>query len=133
VEAIGLKPSAVGKNIDDYLVEIESEAALRAIQPDFSLLAKVAARGVIVTCRSASPEFDFVSRFFAPAVGVNEDPVTGSSHTCLAPYWAEKLNKHQLNAYQASERGGILQLSLVGSRVLISGKARTIFFGELCV
>lgn len=133
IEALGIKPLTVAKNVDDYLVEIESEADLRSMLPDFLSLAKIPARGVVVTCRSTSPEYDFVSRFFAPAVGVNEDPVTGSSHTCLAPYWAAKLGKQHLNAYQASERGGILRLSLEDSRVLISGQAKTIFQGEVCV
>lgn len=121
----------VGKNRMDYLVEIESEEVLRNLKPDFELLKKVNTRGVIVTAKSSSPEFDFVSRFFAPNVGINEDPVTGSAHTALAPYWSKKLNKNQLMAYQASKRGGVLKIRLDSQRVYISGKAITFFKTEI--
>ncbi len=83
--ALGVKPVYVGKNVFDYLVEVDSEDTVRNLEPDFTLLKKLPVRGVIVTARSASTDFDFVSRFFAPAVGINEDPVTGSAHTCLTP------------------------------------------------
>jgi predicted PhzF superfamily epimerase YddE/YHI9 len=107
----------------DYLVEVANETVLRALNPNFSALSLLPVRGVIVTCRSESPEFDFISRFFAPAAGVNEDPVTGSSHCALGPYWQANLGKADFTAYQASERGGIVKLSVLGERVLLRGQA----------
>jgi predicted PhzF superfamily epimerase YddE/YHI9 len=91
----------------------------------------VPTRGVIVTSRSASPESDFVSRFFAPAAGIPEDPVTGSAHCCLGPYWAERLGKDELVGYQASARGGIVRVRLAGDRVKLLGQAVTVIRGEL--
>ncbi len=133
-DALGISASVfVGKNVDDYLVELDSETSVRSLHPDFPQLYKIPARGVIVTSRSESKDFDFISRFFAPAVGVNEDPVTGSAHTCLTPFWAEKLHKKEMRAYQASERGGVLKVGLQDQRVLIGGQAVTIFTGDLCV
>jgi PhzF family phenazine biosynthesis protein len=129
LEALGVTPVFVGKNIFDYLVEVESEREVRQAQPDFALLKQVPARGVILTSRSQ--QYDFVSRFFAPQVGVAEDPVTGSAHCCLAPYWAEKLGKQEFHAYQASPRGGELHLQLEGQRVIIQGRAVTVIRGEL--
>jgi PhzF family phenazine biosynthesis protein len=129
LEALGVKPVFVGKNIFDYLVEVESECEVRQAQPNFALLKQVPARGVILTSRSQ--QYDFVSRFFAPQVGVAEDPVTGSAHCCLAPYWAEKLGKQEFHAYQASPRGGELHLQLEGQRVTIQGRAVTVMRGEL--
>jgi PhzF family phenazine biosynthesis protein len=129
--ALGVEPVFVGKNQFDYLVEVENEEILRNLQPDYARIRSLPVRGVIVTCRAATPGFDFMSRFFAPRVGVNEDPVTGSSHCCLVPYWSEKLGKDDLLAYQASPRGGELHLSLHGDRVLISGQAVTVFKSEL--
>jgi PhzF family phenazine biosynthesis protein len=129
LEALGVKPIFVGKNIFDYLVEVESECEVRQAQPNFALLKQVPARGVILTSRSQ--QYDFVSRFFAPQVGVAEDPVTGSAHCCLAPYWAEKLGKQEFHAYQASPRGGELHLHLEGQRVTIQGRAVTVIRGEL--
>ncbi|ABP66287.1 phenazine biosynthesis protein PhzF family [Caldicellulosiruptor saccharolyticus DSM 8903] len=131
VKALNIPLLYVGKNRMDYLVETESEEILRNLKPDFELLKKVDTRGVIVTAKSSSPEFDFVSRFFAPKVGVNEDPVTGSAHTALAPYWSKKLQKTQLVAYQASKRGGVLKLRIDDQRVYISGKAITFFKAEI--
>jgi len=129
IESLGVQPVFVGKNVFDYLVEVASEAEVRTANPDFALLKSVPARGVILTSRSDS--YDFVSRFFAPQVGVPEDPVTGSAHCCLAPYWAEKLGKHEFHAYQASARGGELHLTLAGERVLIRGRAVTVFRGTV--
>ncbi|WP_440947431.1 PhzF family phenazine biosynthesis protein [Methanosarcina sp. T3] len=94
---------------------------------------KVPARGVIVTARAGTGGYDFVSRFFAPEIGVWEDPVTGSAHCCLGPYWQKKLNKDEFVAYQASERGGVLKVKVTGERVLISGKAVTVMEGELLI
>jgi PhzF family phenazine biosynthesis protein len=115
----------------DALIEVKSEEVLRGIIPDFVALEAVPARGVIVTARSDSPEFDFVSRFFGPSAGVPEDPVTGSAHCVLGPYWAEKLGKTEMVGYQASARGGVVRVRLEGDRVLLRGKAVTVLRGEL--
>jgi PhzF family phenazine biosynthesis protein len=131
IEALGVEPLAVVRSQFDYLIEVESESAVRSLAPDFSRLASVKTRGVIVTARSESDAFDFVSRFFAPAVGIDEDPVTGSAHCCLAPYWSLLLGKTSFNAYQASRRGGVLQVRLVGDRVRLAGQAVTVLTGEL--
>lgn len=117
---------AVTKNRLDYLVEVESEAALRAVKPNHTVLRQIPVRGVIVTARSDSPSFDFVSRFFAPASGIDEDPVTGSAHTALGPYWGAKLEKSEMTAYQASARGGIVRLRLAGDRIVLGGQAVTV-------
>ena len=132
-EALGVTFQYVGRDVDDYLVELESEAIVRALQPDISALGKLEVRGTIVTARATDPRFDFVSRFFAPAFGVNEDPVTGSAHCCLTPYWADKLGKTDLTAYQASARGGILRVRMAGERVLVSGQAVTVMRCELSI
>jgi PhzF family phenazine biosynthesis protein len=121
----------VGKNRFDYLVEIDSEETLRRINPDFALLNTIPMRGVIVTSSSSSRQYDFVSRFFAPQVGVNEDPVTGSSHCCLAPYWATRLGKKEMVGYQASSRGGIVRVRTEIDRVYLGGQAVTILRGKL--
>lgn len=131
LEALGVRAVAVGRNVFDWLVEVESEQIVRACTPDFSALRRVEARGVILTSRSSDPRFDFVSRFFAPGSGIDEDPVTGSAHCALAPWWSPKLGKHALTAYQASSRGGTLWLELAGSRVKIAGHAVTVMRGEL--
>jgi len=129
--ALGATPVYTGKNRFDYLVELESEEVLRNLHPDFSLLKTIPARGVIVTAPSDSKDYDFVSRFFAPAVGINEDPVTGSAHCCLGPYWQKRLKKDFFTAYQASRRGGIVRVNVKGARVMLSGQAVTILRGEL--
>ncbi len=123
VESLDCRANAIHSNGMDYLVEVEDEATLRLMTPNFSLLATLPVRGVIVTCRSVSHEFDFVSRFFAPAAGINEDPVTGSAHCALGPYWETKLGKSEFTAYQASPRGGTVKLSVIGDRVLLRGQA----------
>jgi PhzF family phenazine biosynthesis protein len=125
------KPQFVGSNKMDYLVELETEEQVRSLNPDHSQLKHVNLRGVIVTAKASSPGFDFISRFFAPGAGVDEDPVTGSSHTALTPYWSKKLGKKEMTAYQASARGGILQVIDRGERVEIQGKAVTVFSAEL--
>ena len=130
LEGLGLKALYTGRNRFDYLVEVDGEEALRSLTPDLTRLKKVDMRGVIVTCRSASAEYDFVSRFFAPAVGVDEDPVTGSAHCCLGPYWGKKLGKRFLSACQASARGGVLRVGLKDDRVLIGGQAVTVLRAE---
>ena len=125
--ALGVHPIHVGKNRMDYIIEVESEHTVRHLEPDFSRLAKCPVRGFIVTAASMSGEYDFVSRFFAPAFGVNEDPVTGSAHCCSGPYWGKRLEKTELTAYQASARGGVVKIRLNGDRVLLSGQAVTVF------
>jgi predicted PhzF superfamily epimerase YddE/YHI9 len=121
----------VGRNEFDYLVEVDDEATVRGLTPDFTTLGKIEARGVIVTSRAASGDYDYVSRFFAPAAGVNEDPVTGSAHVCLAPYWSAKLGRPELVGYQASGRGGVVRTHARGDRVGLSGQAVTVLAGEL--
>ena len=120
-----------GRDGFDYLCELESEAIVRELQPDFKLLKQAGPRGIIVTARADSKDFDFVSRFFAPAYGVDEDPVTGSAHCCLGPYWASRLGKNDLVGYQASARGGIVRVGVRGNRVLIGGQAVTVLRGQL--
>ena len=127
--ALGLQPVYAGQNKMDYLIEADSEATLRALQPDHSTLRKLPVRGIIVTSRGA--EYDFVSRFFAPGSGIDEDPVTGSAHCALGPYWAGKLGKNTFRAFQASPRGGEVRVEVRGDRVLLSGQAVTIMHGEL--
>lgn len=130
-EGLGVELKYVGKNQFDYLVEVGSEEIVREMQPDFGVLKKLPVRGVIVTSLAASPEYDFVSRFFAPAAGVNEDPVTGSAHCCLAPFWNARLKKNEFVAYQASARGGVVRVRLAGERVCLGGQAVTVLRGEL--
>jgi PhzF family phenazine biosynthesis protein len=131
IEALGVEPRYVGRNIFDYLVEVGSEKMVRSLRPNLALLREVPTRGVIVTGLASSPGFDFVSRFFAPRVGVDEDPVTGSSHCCLGPFWAGRLGKSEMVAYQASERGGTVRVRVDGDRVYIGGQAVTVLRGEL--
>jgi PhzF family phenazine biosynthesis protein len=130
VQAVGAKLVGSGKNDMDWLLELESEEVVRALQPDLAALAKLPVRGVMVTARAAPPH-DFVSRFFAPRVGVPEDPVTGSAHCALAPYWGAKLGKTDLVGWQASRRGGEVRMRLSGARVLLGGRALTVVRGEL--
>ena len=131
LESLGVRALFVGKNVFDWLVEVESEDVVRACAPDFGLLKSVDARGVIVTSRASTKPFDCVSRFFAPAVGIDEDPVTGSAHCALAPYWAKKLERDSLVAYQASRRRGTRSLRVAGERVMLAGHAVTVLTGEL--
>ena len=131
IEALGVKPRTVARSRFDYLVEVDGEDVVRTLAPDFTALGRVDARGIMVTSRSSSNGFDFVSRFFAPASGVNEDPATGSSHCALAPFWSERLGRTELTAYQASPRGGVLRLRVNGDRVRIGGQAVTVLRGSL--
>jgi PhzF family phenazine biosynthesis protein len=132
-DAIGVSPLYVGRSRFDFLVEVASEASVVGLRPDFQRLAALPARGVIVTSQAASPEWDFVCRFFAPAAGIDEDPVTGSAYCCLAPFWSGRLAKKQFRARQLSARGGIVQVELDGDRVRLSGQAVTVWRGELLV
>jgi predicted PhzF superfamily epimerase YddE/YHI9 len=131
VESLGASPRYVGKSIFDYLAELDSEEAVRALRPDFGVMKKIGARGVIATSRSADPGFDFVSRYFAPAFGIDEDPVTGSTHCCLAPFWSRRLGKTSFLARQISARGGVLKVELKGDRVGLGGQAVTVMRAEL--
>ena len=132
LSGLGVEPHDIGQNRMDLLVEIENEAQLRKLRPHLGLLARLPVRGIIVTAQAdpGSP-FDFVSRFFAPAAGVDEDPVTGSAHCCLGPYWQNRLQKTEFIAYQASLRGGTVQVKIDGDRVRLSGHAVTTLQGEL--
>ena len=130
-KALKVKPIYVGKNRMDYLVEVESEEIVRNLEPDLMKLSKIPCRGFMVTARSKNPKYDFVSRVFGPAVGISEDPVTGSAHCCLGPYWKDKLGKNPLNAYQASKRGGEMKVDVQENRVLLQGKAVTVMKAEL--
>lgn len=131
VDALGVQPRYVGKGQFDYLLEVESDDALRRITPDFRKLAGVSARGIIVTSRSSDPAFDFISRFFAPAAGIDEDPVTGSAHCCLGAFWRKRLGKTEFVAYQASARGGIVRVRVTQDRAFLGGQAVTVARGEL--
>lgn len=129
--ALGAKPLFVGRNELDYLVEVESAAVLGRLRPDFPALAGLPARGVIVTSDSDRAGVDFLSRFFAPAAGVNEDPVTGSAHCALGPFWQERLDRPDLVGFQASPRGGLVRVGVRGNRVLLGGRAVTVLRGLL--
>jgi PhzF family phenazine biosynthesis protein len=131
LDALGAKAQFVGRNKFDYLVEVASEEELRALQPDFATLRRLPVRGVIVTARAATPEFDFVSRFFAPGSGIDEDPVTGSAHCALGPYWSMQMGKTEFTAFQASARGGVVRVCVKGDRVILGGQAVTVLRGEL--
>lgn len=131
LESLNVSARYVGKNQFDYLVEVQSEAILRSIKPDFKQLASVSCRGVIVTAPSADPQFDFASRFFAPAVGIDEDPVTGSAHCCLADFWGKRLRRAKMVGHQVSARGGSVHVEVRGDRVLLGGEAVIVAEGEL--
>ncbi|MDB4582553.1 PhzF family phenazine biosynthesis protein [Draconibacterium sp.] len=130
-DAFLIQPTKCFSGRDDLMLLFDNEENICNLQPDFQKIIKSKARGIIVTAKSK--KYDFVSRFFAPAVGVNEDPVTGSAHTMLIPYWAEKLKKTQLSARQVSARGGNLYCKYLGERVEIGGKAVTYLVGEISI
>jgi len=131
VAALGFSPSSVFKTDVNILVEMDGPDEVISFIPDLPKLTKLSYQGLIITTRSDDPNYDFVSRYFAPNAGINEDPVTGSAHCSLAPFWARKLNKNEFNAYQASERGGMLKVKLEKDRVLLKGQAVTIISGSL--
>jgi PhzF family phenazine biosynthesis protein len=130
-DVLGASPRYFGRTPYDYLVELESEATVRALEPDLGRLARLPVRGVIVTAASVDPARQFVSRFFAPGAGVPEDPVTGSAHCALGPFWGERFGVTELVGYQASRRGGTVQVRLAGERVQLGGQAVTVLRGEL--
>src|SRR5690606_34311273 len=131
--ALGAEPLWVGTSRFDLLVLLRDERTVRGLRPDIAALRALDARGIIVTAPASDEHaaYDFVSRFFAPAVGVDEDPVTGSAHCALGPFWAERLGKEELVGYQASARGGFVRVRLQGDRVLLGGRAVTVMRGEL--
>jgi predicted PhzF superfamily epimerase YddE/YHI9 len=135
-QALGVVPRFVGRSRFDLLAEVENESVVRAVAPDFRRIARMPFRGLIVTARAArspgeSSEFDFVSRFFAPALGVDEDPVCGSAHCCLASYWAERLGKTRMIGHQVSARSGIVHVELRGDRVQLGGEGVIFAAGEI--
>jgi PhzF family phenazine biosynthesis protein len=130
-DALHAAATYVGRSRFDYLVELESEEAVRRVQPDFQRLRSIQTRGVIVTSRASDGNADFVSRFFAPSVGIDEDHVTGSAHCCLAPFWSRRFGKTRFAARQLSPRGGVLKVALEGERVRLAGQAVTVMCGEL--
>jgi PhzF family phenazine biosynthesis protein len=129
--ALGVESLRVGRTPVDYLVEVDSEAQVRDLRPDHRALSRLPVRGVIVTAPSDSRDYDFVSRFFEPGSGVAEDPVTGSTHCTLGPYWGERTGKSELVGYQASARGGSVRVTLHGERVHLAGRAVTIARGAI--
>jgi PhzF family phenazine biosynthesis protein len=131
VDALGVEPVRVARSRFDLLVELESEKVVRTLSPDLTALRKMSARGVIVTAAGVGEGTDFVSRFFAPSVGVDEDPVTGSAHCVLAPWWAERLERDELTGYQVSARGGHVRVRSRGDRVELGGRAVTVLRGEI--
>lgn len=134
LEALGIREAVfTGRYKEDYLIEVDNEEAVRALKPDFTRLSQIETRGVVVTARASGADYQVVSRFFAPAVGVDEDPVTGSAHCAIAPYWSAKLNRDSLLAYQASSRGGLLRIRHAGQRVILEGQAVTVFSASLLV
>ena len=133
IKTLGAEPVYLGRTKWSYLAEMDSEETVRSIKPDFALMETLEAWGLMITARSSSKDFDFVSRFFAPRKGVMEDPVTGSAHCALGPYWMKKLQKNNLKAYQASKRGGILGITIDGDRVKLTGSAVTVLEGKLYI
>ncbi len=130
-EALGVSPSFVGRSVFDYVVEVLTESEVRAAAPDLAAISRIDTRGVIVTSRPDNPDIDFVSRFFAPGSGIDEDPVTGSAHCALGPYWQTRLGKAKFSARQLSERGGELRVRVDGERVHIAGQAVTVMRATL--
>ena len=130
-QALGARPSWIGKSHFDYLVLLETAAQVHDLRPDHTRLAQLPVRGVMVTAPGPG-EFDFVSRFFAPGSGISEDPVTGSAHCCLTPFWAERLDKPRMRAYQDSARGGTLRIEHRADRVWLEGQAVSVAHVQLC-
>ena len=128
-ESLKCEPIEILKGRSDYLAILASEKDIKNLQPDFSTMAELNSRGLVVSAESS--EFDFISRCFYPQTGVDEDPVTGSAHCMLAPYWGEKLNKNNLNAYQASSRGGFLQCEIFNDRIILGGSSKRYLEGSI--
>ena len=132
-EALGVEPEYLGQSKFDYLVQVGSEGEVREAKPDYVKLKELGVRGVMLTSISESTDFDFISRFFAPGAGIDEDPVTGSAHCCLAPFWSEILGKKEMVAFQASARGGVVRVRVGPERVYLGGQALTVMNGKLLV
>jgi predicted PhzF superfamily epimerase YddE/YHI9 len=133
-EALGLSPSWVGRSRFDLMAVVDGEEQVRAARPDHGALRRLGVRGIMITAAGAAGSgHDFVSRFFAPGAGIDEDPVTGSAHCCLAPYWAQRLGRRELVGYQASARGGVVRVRVAGDRVLLGGQTAVVARGELLV
>jgi PhzF family phenazine biosynthesis protein len=131
LDALDVAPSWIGRDVEDYVVLLADEAAVKACNPDFGPLRAIETRGVIITAPATQDNVDFVSRFFAPRFGIDEDPVTGSAHCCLTPLWASRLDKSVLTAHQLSARGGELEVELCGDRVKLRGTCVTTLRGNL--
>jgi PhzF family phenazine biosynthesis protein len=131
IDGLGVKPIHFATSRFYSLAVVESAHIVRSVRPDFHKLGQLPTLGIIITAASNDPQYDFISRFFAPALGVNEDPVCGSAHCCLTPYWGTRLGKTELMAYQASARGGVLKLRWNNDRVILGGQAVTVWQGEL--
>ncbi|MBS1809075.1 MAG: PhzF family phenazine biosynthesis protein [Acidobacteria bacterium] len=139
LEAVGLQPRFVGRTADrngeakevNYLFELDTEDAVRNARPNFEQLKKETDAGIIITARAQTTDCDFVSRYFVPAFGINEDPVTGAAHCSLAPYWSGRLTKTEMTGYQASARGGFVYARLLQNRVVLAGEAVTVLQGIL--
>lgn len=131
LDALNVEPSFVGKSRFDAFLVLPSEQGVRSVRPDFVQLAEIPTRGVIVTSGADDAGFDFISRFFAPAAGIDEDPVTGSAHCSLAPFWGARLGKTEMIGFQASPRGGVVRVRVDGDRVILGGQAVTVFQGEI--
>ena len=132
-EALGVEPEYLGQSKFDYLVQVGSETEVWRAKPDYVKLKELGVRGVMLTSISKSTDFDFISRFFAPGAGIDEDPVTGSAHCCLAPFWSEILGKKEMVAFQASARGGVVRVRVGPERVYLGGQALTVMKGKLLV
>lgn len=131
-QALGVPIKSIVKNSLGYLVEVESEDLVRQMQPDFTKLKALSPKVIVTSLAHPNTEFDFVSRFFAPGLGIDEDPVTGAAHCCLAPFWRDRIGKDEFLAYQASSRGGVVKVRYTGSdRVILAGQAVTVLRGEL--
>jgi PhzF family phenazine biosynthesis protein len=133
LEALGVAAEFVGRTRFDYLVQVANASSVRALAPDFGALRKIPVRGVMVTARGDDGKHDFVSRFFGPGSGIDEDPVTGSAHCALGPYWQAILGKPEMRAHQASARGGEVRVRVAGERVFLGGRAVTVMMASLNV
>jgi PhzF family phenazine biosynthesis protein len=130
-EALGIEPIWIGRSDFDYLVQVDDEKQVRTLSPDFGLLKRIDVRGVIVTAVATGSTYDYVSRFFAPRVGIDEDPVTGSAHCALGPFWSARLGRDDLVGYQVSPRGGRVRTRAAGDRVILGGQAVTVMRADL--
>jgi len=133
IESIGKKPKEIYRAADDYMLVYSSQKEIEELKPNFNALKSIKARGIIVTAKAKSKKIDFVSRFFGPGSGIDEDPVTGSAHTKLVPYWSKIFNKTALTAEQISSRKGYLKCTLVNDRVLMAGKGKLYLKGKISI